>query len=95
MGGASGRVDAMIAAVEARKAEGVLHAHGSYYFQTAGQLNTLLELSEILQAGMLSSEAMKNTLAILVALCIQMYNDFTKSKRPSKRIGLHMPMTCL
>ena len=31
-GGSMGRADAMIAAVEAQKAEGALHAHGFYYF---------------------------------------------------------------
>ena len=56
MGGSAGRADAMIAAVEAQKAEGVLHAHGFYYFQTAGQRHTLLELGNMLQKGMLPAK---------------------------------------
>ena len=36
MGGARGRVDAMIAALEAKKAEGVLYAHGFHYFKLQG-----------------------------------------------------------
>jgi hypothetical protein len=59
MGGSAGRADAMIAAVEAQKAEGVLHVHGFYYFQCASQFLTLAELGHRLQEGMLSSAAMK------------------------------------
>ena len=49
MGGSAGRGDAMIAAVEAQKAEGVLHIHAFVYFQTAAQFRTLLELGKQLQ----------------------------------------------
>ena len=49
MGGSAGRADAMIAAVEAQKAEGVLHVHGFYYFQCASQFLTLTELAQQLQ----------------------------------------------
>ena len=38
MGGAGGRVDAMIAALEAQKAESVLHAHGLITFKLQGCL---------------------------------------------------------
>ena len=59
MGGSAGRGDAMIAAVEAQKAEGVLHIHAFVYFQTASQFRTLLELGKQLQQGMISGTAMK------------------------------------
>ena len=44
MGGAAGRADAMLAAVEAQKAEGVLHIHLFIWFQMVAQFSTLLEL---------------------------------------------------
>ena len=59
MGGAAGRGDAMIAAIEAQKAEGVLHIHALLYFQTLAQFSTLLELGKKLQEGLLSAKAMK------------------------------------
>ena len=44
MGGAAGRVDAMVGAMEAQQAEGMLHMHAFIYPQMVGQFNTLLEL---------------------------------------------------
>ena len=59
MGGAAGRSDAMIAAVEAQKAEGVLHIHAFLYIQMVAQFCTLLELGKKLKEGLLSAKAMK------------------------------------
>ena len=49
----------MIAAVEAQKAEGVLHIHAFVYFHMVAQFCTLLELGKRLQKGMISATAMK------------------------------------
>ena len=59
LGGSAGRGDAMVAAVEAQKAEGVLHIHAFVYFQMVAQFCTLLELGKRLQKGMISATAMK------------------------------------
>ena len=59
-GGAAGRADAMIGAVEAQKAEdGVLHVHMFVYIQSAGQQSSLQDLAEQFQSGMLTPEAFK------------------------------------
>ena len=47
MGGTAGRADALFAAVEAQKAEGVLHVHMFVYLQMASQFHTLYELANL------------------------------------------------
>ena len=59
MGGAAGRGDGMVAAVEAQKSEGALHIHAFIYFQNACQYATLHELGTMLREGFLSVEAFK------------------------------------
>ncbi len=44
MGGSAGRCDAVVGAVEAQKAEGVLHIHMFLFFQMLHQQMTLLEI---------------------------------------------------
>ena len=60
MGGAAGRCDAMIAAVESQSADGVLHVHLFLYMQMAMQFSTLHELARLLREKMLSAEALKH-----------------------------------
>ena len=45
MGGSAGRADALIGAVEAQKAEGVLHLHFFIYLQMAHQMKNLEDVS--------------------------------------------------
>ena len=59
MGGSCGRADAMIGAVEAQKAEGVLHLHFFLYVQMAHQFQNLSEIAEQIKHGMLSAPALK------------------------------------
>ena len=59
MGGAAGRCDAMVGAVESQSADGVLHVHLFLYLQMAMQFCSLHELAEKLKAQMLSAEALK------------------------------------
>jgi len=59
-GGAAGRADAVIGAVEAQKAEGVLHLHFFLYLQNLCQYSTLEEIGEMLRCEMVSPEAMKH-----------------------------------
>ena len=59
MGGAAGRCDAMVAAVESQAADGVLHVHLFMFIQMAIQFCSLHELAETLRDKMLSAEALK------------------------------------
>ena len=59
MGGAAGRCDAMVAAVESQAADGVLHVHLFMFVQMAMQFRNLHELAEILRQNMLSAAALK------------------------------------
>ena len=49
----------MVGAVEAQKAEGVLHMHAFLYIQMASQLSTLYELGQKLKEGLITAQAMK------------------------------------
>ena len=60
IGGAAGRCDAMVAAVESQSADGVLHVHLFMYMQMAMQLLTLHDLARLLREKMLSAEALKH-----------------------------------
>ena len=59
MGGSLGRADAAVGAVEAQKAEGVLHVHLFLFLQMVHQFCTLVDLATKLREGFLSVEAMK------------------------------------
>ena len=60
MGGSAGRCDAMVAAVESQKADGVLHVHLFIYLQMLMQFSTLHDLARVLREGMLSVDAIKH-----------------------------------
>ena len=59
MGGAAGRCDAMVAAVESQSADGVLHVHLFMYFQMAMQFMSLHQLAQHLREKMLTADALK------------------------------------
>ena len=59
MGGSAGRCDATIGAIEAQKAEGVLHMHAFIFFQAAHQFKTLHEISNMLRESLLKVDMMK------------------------------------
>ena len=59
MGGSAGRADALVGAVEAQKAEGVLHLHMFLYLQNACQFNNLSELADMIRNKMIDVEAYK------------------------------------
>ena len=59
MGGSAGRADALVGAVEAQKAEGVLHFHFFIYVQMAHQFSNLSELAELFRERVLSMDALK------------------------------------
>ena len=59
LGGSAGRADAMIGAVEAQKAEGVLHLHLFLFVQMAMQFLTLKEIANMFEKGVLSLETWK------------------------------------
>ena len=60
MGGSNGRADAMIGAVEAQKAEGVLHLHFFIFFQMMHQLLNLSEIADRIKNHLLSIDALKS-----------------------------------
>ena len=53
LAGSAGRSDAMVGAVEAQKAEGVLHLHLFLFLQMAMQLKTLKEIADMFRRGFL------------------------------------------
>ena len=59
MGGSAGRVDAAIGAIEAQKAEGVLHLHAFMFLQAAHQFNTLHEIGEMLRKSLITVDMLK------------------------------------
>ena len=59
MGGAAGRCDAMVAAVESQAADGVLHVHLFMFIQMAMQFSSLQQLAEVLREGMVTADALK------------------------------------
>ena len=60
LGGSAGRADAMIGAVEAQKAEGVLHLHLFLFAQMAMQHKTLKEVADLFQKQLLTPDAWKS-----------------------------------
>ena len=59
MGGSAGRADAMIGAVEAQTAEGVLHLHLFLFLQLLHQFMTLQDVAEHLRQGLVAADVMK------------------------------------
>ena len=59
MGGAAGRCDAMVAAVESQAADGVLHIHQFMFIQTGTQFCSLQQIAEFPRDKMLTAEAQK------------------------------------
>ena len=60
MGGAAGRCDAMVAAVESQAADGVLHVQLFMFIQMAMQVSSLHQLAEVLRERMVTAEALKH-----------------------------------
>ena len=54
MGGSGGRCDAAISAIEAQKAEGVLHVHAFIFLQAAHQFNTLHDIGDMLRMSLIT-----------------------------------------
>ena len=63
LGGSLGRADAAVAAVEAQKAEGVLHLHMFLFLQMAQQDSTLAQIAEQIRQGLLSATSFKHVLS--------------------------------
>ena len=59
MGGSAGRADALVGAVEAQKAEGVLHLHLFIFLQIAFQHRTLQEIADMFRQQLLQPDAWK------------------------------------
>ena len=59
MGGLIGRADALVGAVEAQKAEGVLHIHFQLFVQCAWQFNTLADIAEMIKNKLLAASELK------------------------------------
>jgi len=59
MGGCNGRADALIGAVEAQKAEGVLHLHFFVFLQMVYQFHNLSEIADMFRKRLLTLDAVK------------------------------------
>ena len=82
MGGSLGRVDAAVGAVEAQKAEWVLHLHMFLFLQMAQQYSTLAQIAEQIRQGLLSATSFKHLLS--VARCAAYpHNNLFKEERAS------------
>ena len=88
MGGSAGRADAMVGAVEAQKAEGVLHLHLFLFLHMFHQFHTLHEVAERLREGLLSAEAMK---AFMSYVRCASYPDVERFRRERTTIEAAWP----
>ena len=59
MGGSAGRGDAAVGAIEAQKAEGVLHMHAFIFLQAAHQFHTLHEIGDMLKKALITVNMLK------------------------------------
>ncbi len=64
MGGSAGRTDAFVGAVEAQKAEGVLHLHMFIFPQMLHQHKTLHDIGESLKNALVTVDAMKRFVSL-------------------------------
>ena len=78
MGGGAGRCDAIIGAVEAQKAQGILHLHFFMYIQTLLQFLTLQEIADKLRDGIITSESWKEYVSYVRCAA---YPDAEKAER--------------
>ena len=72
LGGSAGRGDAMVGAVEAQKAEGVLHLHLFLFPQMAMQNSTLKEIADMFRKNLLEPDVWKYYVesSLLLQCCI-------------------------
>ena len=80
MGGSAGRADAMVGAVEAQKAEGVLHLHLFLFLQMAFQYKTLAEIADMFRRELLSPEAWKRYIENVRRATYPDVEEFEKKK---------------
>ena len=88
MGGAAGRCDAIVVAVESQEADRVLHVHLFMFIQMAMQLCSLHELADFLREKMLSAEALKQF--VTHARCAA-YPDVAAHERPRAQVEQAWP----
>ena len=80
MGGSAGRADALVGAVEAQKAEGVLHLHLFLFLQMLHQFMTLHDIAEHLRQGLVSVEAMKTFVSFVRSASYSDVDAFNKER---------------
>ena len=83
LGGSAGRADAAVGAVEAQKAEGVLHIHLYIFFQCAHQFLSLFEIAERIRNHLLSVESFKD---YINSTRVAAYPDIEEFERTVERI---------
>ena len=86
MGGGAGRCDAIIGAVEAQKAQGILHLHFFMYIQTLLQFLTLQEIADKLRDGIVTSENWKEYVSYVRCAA---YPDAEKAERDRSDVEKH------
>lgn len=90
MGGAAGRCDAMVAAVESQSADGVLHAHLFMFVQMAMQFCNLHELAEFLREKMRSAEVLKQYVSHVRCAAYLDVDAHRQSRAQLKNLGSPM-----
>ena len=88
MGGGAGRCDAIIGAVEAQKAQGILHLHFFMYIQTLLQFLTLQEIADKLRNGIITSESWKEYVSYVRCAA---YPDAEKAERDRNNVEQSWP----
>ena len=81
MGGSCGRADAAVGAVEAQKAEGVLHLHVYVFLQMLHQYQTRAEIGAMLREQFVSVEAMKRFISYSRCAAYPEFEKFQKEQQ--------------
>ena len=92
MGGAAGRCDAMVGAVESQSADGVLHVHLFLFVQMAMQFQNLHELAAGLRDKMMTSDALKQYVSHVRCAAYPDVDAHRQARAQVEKRGPRMPM---
>ena len=87
-GGCAGRGDALAGAVECQKKSGALHLHFWFFGERLHQYDTLEQIAEKLQDGLVNAEGLKRFLA---EMCVESYPDLVKHKVDKAQVEAEWP----
>ena len=90
-----GRADAMIGAIEGKKAEGVLHIHMFLFLQLVHQHENLSEIAEMIQQNLISVDQFKSLINHVRCAWYPDVDKFAEERAEIDRRGPHMLTTTL